>query len=124
MTKSNIEKQYDKLIIHHISNIDVCPAHRAAFFLDFHQNSRTYYDELCDLLYVLSVGELFAPLWMSHSGQVYACTHPKEKHDVFLADCRELPAFTGDLVEHLDYVFSRIYSQSGSTQTPQLCKTR
>lgn len=124
MTKSNIEKQYEKLIARHISSLDVCPDRRASLFLDFHRNSRTYYEELCDLLYVLSTGELFAPLWLNHSGLVYASTHPSGDHDIFLADFRELPAFCGDLVDHLDYVFSKIYSLSDSGQALPFCKTK
>lgn len=112
MTSSNIEKQYQKLMIHHISNIQVCPEFRAALFLDFHENADAYYDNLCDTLYLAAVGEITTPLWLRHNGEVYASAEQQSLRDVFLLDAGDLPAFKGDLMEHFDYAFSRIYASS------------
>lgn len=121
MSVSSIEKQYKKLMTHHIAKVQVCPEQRAALFLDFLENCDEYYDDLCDTLYRVSVGEVCAPLWMSHSGEVYAASQPKAIRDVFLMNGKDLPPFNGDLWVHFDYIFSRIYSASQAEPTLKLC---
>lgn len=121
MTRSNIEKQYQKFMIRHIANIQVCPEYRASLFLDFYENADTYYDNLCDTLYLASVGEVSTPLWLRHNGEVYAASRCKSVRDIFLMDARDLPAFNGDLLEHFDYVFSRIYASSCAEPSLTLC---
>lgn len=121
MSESNIESQYKKLIIHHISNINVCSEQRSALFLDFFQNSETYYDDLCDLLYCISSQNILAPIWMSHSGEVYSSTHRRSSNDIFIMDSYELPAFNGDLFNQFEYTFSKIYFLTNKAQMLRSC---
>lgn len=112
MAKSSMEKQYEKLIVRHISNMDIDADQRAFLFLDFFNNSEVYYENLCTYLYEMSIGELEAPIWMKPNGDVYACSHCKNKYDSYLLHSYELPVFNGDLQEHLEIIFTRIYSLS------------
>lgn len=106
--KSNYEQEYEKLIIHHISNLDICAAQRSSLFLDFFRNSETYYEDLCTCVYGLATGKMKGPMWMSCNGQLYLGTEPENIHDIFLTDCSEIPVFNGDILEQLTYVFTRI----------------
>lgn len=121
MEKTNIEKQYEKLIIQHIANINICPERRALLFYDFFQNSETYYEDLCDTLYCVSSGQLSGSLWMSQSGEIYASTHARSSEHSFLTDSSSLPLFQGDLLEHLEYIFIKIYSLV-NRQSSRFCR--
>ena len=122
MVNLNLEKQYKKLIIRHIAEIQACPERRAALFLDFHENGDDYYDRLCDLLFSVSTGETRTLLWLNPCGEIYSGLKQKAAHHIFLLDTKDLPAFNGDLLEALDCVFTRIYSLTTSNNRRHLCK--
>lgn len=121
MTKSNIEKQYQKLVIHYISHLEICPEQRAALFLDFHENSSQYYDDLCDILYCASTDDTPVPIWLDPCGEVYLSAHRRNASHTFLMDSKDLPHFKGDLLEHFDYVFTRIYALIGQNTIARPC---
>ena len=121
MTKSTTEKQYAKLMIHYISNLELCPDQRAALFLDFHENSRDYYDSLCDLLYEASTSDFSMPLWLNSNGEVYASASRRNATHTFLMDSQELPNFNGDIMEHFDHVFTKIYALIGQKAISRPC---
>lgn len=122
--KSNTEKQYEKLVIHYISNLEVCAAHRSSLFLDFFYNSEAYYEDLCAYVYKLSAGDMNTSLWLSNNGYIYPAQGAQNVGDIFLSDCNEMPAFDGDILEQLTYVFSKIHrvflTNSGSN--PYACR--
>lgn len=112
MKKTSLETQFEKLMIYHISSLDVSPQERAEIFVDFHENAGEYYDNLCDILYAVSTHAVRAPIWMTHSGEFYASTHKKSKKDIFLLPSSEIPDFLGDLVDQLELIFLYIYRAS------------
>lgn len=121
MTKSTIEKQYTKLMIHYISNLELCPDQRAALFLDFHENARSYYEELCHVLYRASTEDVSMPIWLNPNGEVYVSANRRNTMHTFLMDCADLPDFNGDIVEHFDHVFTKIYALVGQKAISRPC---
>lgn len=112
MKKTTLESQFEKLLIHHICSLNISPTERAQLFIDFHENADEYYANLCDILYAVSTHAVRAPIWMAHSGEVYASTHKKNKTDIFLLPSSDVPDFLGDLVDQLELIFLCIYRAS------------
>jgi len=121
LAKSNVEKQYEKLIIHRIAHLDTNPNHRAMLFLDFYCNGREYYEDLCDLLYSVSCDGLNTSIWLSPSGQIYGGEEKNTSADIHLLDCRDIPPFQGDILEQLDLVFAELYHLIKNSSNTSYC---
>lgn len=109
MEKTSLETQFDRLMINHICSLNISPHSRAQILFDFHENSSAYYENLCDILFSVSTHAVRAPIWMNHSGEIYASTHKKNKNDIFLLSSSEVPDFEGDIVVQIEYIFLCIY---------------
>ena len=112
MEKTLLQTQFEKLMINHICTLDISSQERAQIFLDFHENADGYYENLCDLLYAVSTHAVRAPIWMNHSGEIYASTHKKNKNDIFLLPSSDIPDFEGDIVVQMELIFLYIYRAS------------
>lgn len=106
--KTQYEFRYENLIMELIVRYDVPATEKVAFLLDFHQNSRDYYEKLCDFIYMISVGRTDHSLWITNSGKP-VLSEPKNTIPGFLI-CRagEVPVFEEDIVEQLLFAFDRI----------------
>lgn len=107
--KTSFERQFEKLITRHLAFMETTPEDRAHYIYDFHINSESYYDNICDMLYAMAVGAIEGPLWLTPSGDVYYSQDPRRTSDTFLMSSDELPVFTADITEHLEIAFLRLY---------------
>ena len=121
LAKSNVEKQYEKLIIYRIAQLDTTPSHRAMLFLDFHRNGRDYYEELCDLVYSASCGGPRTAIWLSPNGHIYGREEQKTNADIRLLEGTDIPPFQGDILEQLDIVFAELYQLIKNTSNTSYC---
>jgi len=110
MMKSNLEKQYEKLMIRHISYSTLGPESRCSAFMDFYNNSDAYYENLCEMLYNVSINDEAQSIWMTTSGRVYTGNIIQNINDSFIFNSDALPPFDDDLIEQLDVIFAKIYA--------------
>lgn len=121
--KTIMEQQYEKRILYHICTRDISLAHRISLLQDFHNNSREYYDRLCDILYAASKGHLHSPIWLTESGQFYVLPEQIKDSDLCISTCDDIPPFNGDLVEQLEHIFLCIYRKMTHSTTAQALPT-
>lgn len=106
--KTFLEKQYERAVISNICRLSITSEERAALMVDFHENSETYYDNLCDALLAVSTGQNTVPIWISQNGDCYASLRTKDPHDRVLIFPDLVPDFCVDLVDQLEVAILKI----------------
>lgn len=107
--KTNFERQFEKLMICHISYIEVTPEDRAHYFWDFYVNEAAYYDNFCDLLYASAMGVIEDPLWLTPSGNIYSDQASRKSEDICLMTSDDLPVFADDIADQVEAAFLCLY---------------
>lgn len=107
MDKTPTEQKNEDLVIQHIAHLQVSSNERSAYFKDFHNHSRGYYEDLCELLYTILLQHENCMLWMCHNGEVL--THAKDDLTTrFLAKSEDLPVYDGDIINQINFVLNRV----------------
>lgn len=102
--KTAYELKFEKLIISSICEADhVTPHTRSELFHEFYKCGPSYYEELCDALFLLSTGECEGSLFMTPAGRPYISLGGWKKEDRWLFCGTDLPVFKGDLYDQLNY---------------------
>ena len=106
--KTFLEQQYDKTIISRICLSELPSEDRVSLLIDFHNNSESYYDNLCAALLAVSTGQDNKPIWITPSGDCYLSLRTKSPKDRVLLYPDEVPEFEIDLVESLEAAILKI----------------
>ena len=106
--KTQYEYRYENLIFELIVRYDVPATDKAAYILDFHQNSHDYYEKLCDFLYMISVGRTDYSLWITKSGEPKLVPSGDSALGFFICSAFEVPSFKDDIIEQILFVFERV----------------
>jgi len=109
--KSMFELRFEKEVIYSISERECCVQCRAELFQEFYKNGSIYYEDLCDALYSLAIGEQSGSLYITPAGKPYISYVQKGIEDTELFPVQDLPGFTGDLHPQLCF-FMRHFSDS------------
>ena len=118
--KTVFELHFEKQMILSISE-KVCTAQRRAdLFYEFYKNGSIYYEELCDALYMLSIGEERGFLFLTPAGKPYVSYREHSPEDKKLFSHEEIPAFRSDLYDQLFFFMQRFLEIKKST-CPQNC---
>ncbi len=106
--KTMFELQYDRSVITRICTADFTSEECIELLVDFHANSETYYDNLCEALLAVSTGQNMSPIWISKNGNCYLSMRTKSAEDRVLLYPDEVPIFDLDLVEQLEIAILKI----------------
>jgi len=110
MTKTFLEKKYEKAVIHSICTSSATEADKQKMLLEFHHNCEEYYASLCDSLYAISTGQDIKPIWITPSGNCYLSLTRLHNGDRILIYADEVPPFNLDLIDQLELSLSRLLS--------------
>lgn len=103
-----LEQKFEKAIIKSIVSHGYPKAVEEDLVSQFYTNSHTYYSQLCDALYAVSTGQNMKPIWITPKGESYLDLYSRNNFDRILAFPDEIPPFSLDLVNQLDYVINQI----------------
>ena len=106
--KTFLEQKFEKAIVKSILSYGYPRATEEELVSEFYTNSHTYYRQLCDALYAVSTGQNMKPIWLTPRGQSYLDLYSRNNSDRILAFPDEIPPFSLDLVNQLDYVINKI----------------
>lgn len=100
--KNQYELKFEKMITTMILSDKNHSHNQVDLFMDFHQNSCNYYDELCHALFLLSSGQSDHILWLTPSGMPYLAPARKREEDHQFLTRDQIPEFKDDLVDQLE----------------------
>lgn len=80
----SLEDIYERLVIQRIEEQNIPLEDKCELLLDFHNNSKEYYEQLCEYSYLLSRGNCELSLWMSLNGKPHLSLSPVDNGDVIL----------------------------------------
>lgn len=106
--KTFLEQKFEKAIVKFILSHCYPKEMEEDLVSQFYANGHTYYHQLCDALYAVSTGQNMKPLWITPKGQIYLDLYSRHNSDRILAFPDEIPPFSLDLVNQLDYVINKI----------------
>ena len=105
--KTVFELHYEKQMILYISERDCSAERKAELFYEFYRYGTTYYEELCDALYLLSCGEAQGSFYITPAGKTYISYVEKNMEDSKLFTSEEIPTFAEDLYDQLCFFMRR-----------------
>lgn len=100
--KTNLQHLYERAIITRLCKADSTDLERIEMMIDFHNNSESYYDNLCDALLAVSTHQNPIPIWITKNGDFYLSLRAQKTSDRVLLYPDEVPTFTIDLVDQLE----------------------
>ena len=106
--KTLLEQQYERSVITKICSANITLQERVELLVDFHDNSETYYDNLCDALLAVSTNQNMAPIWITKAGNCYLSLRTKNPDDRVLLYPDEVPLFDIDLVNQIETAIAKI----------------
>lgn len=109
--KTVYETQFEKLIISSICTHDCTDDEKAKLLWDFYNHGSTYYEDLCEFLFLLSNGEKECFLFITPAGKPYLSFFPMSANDFFVLLSSELPRFESDLYDQLNFFFEHFPSK-------------
>jgi len=105
--KTQYELYFEKQMIRSICERPCSCEERTELFHEFYNNGRTYYDMLCEALYLYANGEIRGNFYITPAGKPYVSPQPfRWEDEIILAD-GELPPLIDDLHEQLEYFMQR-----------------
>lgn len=107
--KNQYELKFEKMIFTMILSDKNHSHNQVDLFMDFHQNSCNYYDELCHALFLMSSGLTDHILWLTPSGMPYLAPERKREEDHQFLTREEIPEFNDDLVEQLEAALNSLW---------------
>lgn len=106
--KTFLEQKFEKAIIKSILSHGYSKATEEELVSEFYINGHTYYHQLCDALYAVSTGQNMKPIWITPKGQTYLDLYSRNNFDRILAFPDEIPPFSLDLVNQLEFIINKI----------------
>lgn len=92
----SLEDIYERLVIQRIEEQEIPLEDKCELLLDFHNNSKEYYEQLCEYSYLLSKGTCELCLWLSLNGKPHLSLSATNKNDVVLLKPNSYPIFLDD----------------------------
>ena len=106
--KTFLEIKFEKAIVKSILSRGYSKEREEDLIAEFYSNSRAYYAHLCDALYAVSTGQNLNPIWITPAGQSYLAIYSRDNCDRILAFSDEIPSFSLDLVNQLEFIINKI----------------
>ena len=100
------ELQYEEVVLRMIMSDLKLSQVQINMLIDYQHNWRTYYDSLCDALYVLANRGSSKSLWITPFGQPYLAFSQRNADDRKVLCAEDIPVFEDDLKEQLEAALS------------------
>ena len=100
--KTTLQNLYERAVITRVCKTEISDSDKIELMIDFHNNSESYYDHLCDALLAVSTHQNPVPIWITQNGDFYLSLRALNTSDRVLLYPDEVPAFTIDLVDQLE----------------------
>ena len=111
----SLENIYERLVIQRIEEQDIPLEDKCELLLDFHCNSKEYYEQLCEYSYLLSKGNCELSLWISLNGKPHISLSAANVMDVNVLEPYEVKISPDDdLINCISVILQNLSKNSCS----------